>query len=208
MAATDLLAFIHHREVSHFLVLDFQKVINSSHLPNVARAYALQCRTPVKILKSTVPLPKVFDSDNPRLLYGFVALANLFHAIDNTFMAFWSCADKDKRACSGSWLKNLQYNVDISTLLVSESMETQRLDISVSRLWLHVLLWQMGVTCGLVALDASDQCMNLSYPIKLAKELVTITSKADQNCLNSHGIGMVSLHFFVNCQYLLKYAPN
>ena len=197
MAATDLLASIHYREVSHLLIFDLLEVINPLHLPlpNFARAYALQCRTQVKMLKRTVPLPKVFDSDNPRLLYGFVALVNLFHAIDNTFVAFWSRTDKDKRACSGSWLKSLQYNVDTSTLLVSESMATQRLDISVSRLWLHILLWQMGVSCGLVAWDASDQFMNLGYPVKLAKELVTITSKADQNCLNSHGIGMVSSDF-------------
>jgi hypothetical protein len=50
----------------------------------------------------------------------------------------------------------------------------------------------MGGSSGLVSSDASDPIMNLSYPTKLAGELLKITSKASQECLDSHGIGMVS----------------
>jgi len=74
-------------------------------------------------------------------------------------------------------------------LAVEHITETQRLDISISREWLHVLAWQMGVSNGLIG-GQKESGMRLEYPVELARRVVRITEEANPMALDSHGIGM------------------
>lgn len=164
------------------------------------RGYALQRRRAV-ILQPSISLPLIFDSEDPCLLYGFVNLINLFKFVDSKFSYMWGDDSKlsedgqpigDAEALS-SWLISFQENISRVSVPVSESIETQRVDIMVTREWLHMVAWQMTVRLGLLkACDEAkkDAFLHLKYPFVLAKDLATIISGTRIKSLESHGIGM------------------
>ena len=155
------------------------------------RAYAVQRRKRTR-LSASVSLPAVFESEDPRLLNGFVNLANLFSAVDDSFVSAWR-GSRRASLCDEAWLVRTQKQLDTSVhaVAVGELTETQRLDISVTREWLHVLAWQMGVSNGLIW-GQGEGGMRLDYPVELARKVVEITDGASPLALDSHGIGMVS----------------
>jgi len=154
------------------------------------RAYAVQRRKHVR-LHVSVQLPAVFESEDPLLLNGFVNLANLFSAVDDSFVSAWR-GSRRQSLCSEAWLANTQKQLDSAALGRDNISETQHLDISITREWLHVLAWQMGVSNGLIW-GRGEGGMRLDYPIELARKVVEITTGANALALDSHGIGMVGV---------------
>lgn len=153
------------------------------------RAYAVQRRKRTRLAPS-VTLPAVFESEDPQLLNGFVNLANLFSAVDDSFVSAWR-GSRRQSLCNEAWLTKTQQELDATARVMTNLTETQHLDISITREWLHVLAWQMGVSNGLIW-GQGEGGMRLDYPIELAKKVVEITSSATSVALDSHGIGMVS----------------
>ncbi|KAK3072253.1 hypothetical protein LTR53_007152 [Teratosphaeriaceae sp. CCFEE 6253] len=151
------------------------------------RAYAVQRRKHTR-LHASVNLPAVFDHEDPHLLNGFVNLANLFSAVDDSFVSAWR-GSRRQSLCDEAWLAKTQKRLDAATLALDDISETQHLDISVTREWLHVLAWQIGVSNGLIW-GKGEAGMRLDYPIELARKVVGITSGAHALALDSHGIGM------------------
>ncbi|GIZ46106.1 hypothetical protein CKM354_000924500 [Cercospora kikuchii] len=153
------------------------------------RAYAVQRRKRTR-LSASVSLPAVFESEDPQLLNGFVNLANLFSAVDDSFVSAWR-GTRRASLCDEAWLVRTQKQLDesVNANLVGALSETQQLDISITREWLHVLAWQMGVSNGLIW-GQGEAGMRLDYPVELARKVVEITSGASALALDSHGIGM------------------
>ncbi|KAL1306400.1 hypothetical protein AAFC00_005107 [Neodothiora populina] len=151
------------------------------------RAYAIQRRKHTR-LQPSIELPLLFDSEDPRLLNGFVTLVHLYSAIDQKFIGIWR-GTRQRALCSASWLAETQSSLDTVALAMENIIETQHLDISVSREWLHVLVWQMGVSNGLIW-GRGQGGMRLEYPVELARRVVRITEDANPLALDSHGIGM------------------
>lgn len=158
------------------------------------RAYAVQRRKRTR-LHASVELPAVFESEDPQLLTGFVNLANLFSAVDDSFVSAWR-GSRRQSLCDEAWLARTQKQLDAAALALDNISETQQMDISVTREWLHVLAWQMGVSNGLIW-GKGEGGMRLDYPIELARNVVEITRGANALALDSHGIGMVSPLFWL-----------
>ncbi|KAK4990291.1 hypothetical protein LTR50_002616 [Elasticomyces elasticus] len=155
------------------------------------RAYAIQRRKHTR-LHASIQLPLVFESEDPHLLSGFVNLVTLFSAIDDNFVNIWR-GTRRRSLCSEPWLANTQRALDTTAFAIDNVTETQQLDINVSREWLHVLAWQMGVSNGLIRgkrRDSGGTYLGLEYPVELARRVVCITSGANSAALDSHGIGM------------------
>jgi len=153
------------------------------------RAYSIQRRKNCR-LHPTIELPLAFESEDPRLLNGFVNLAHLFSAIDDKFVSIWKGSARRKALCSEPWLAETQRSLDTVALSLAEITETTRIDISVSREWLHILAWQMGVSNGLVCDKGQTSTGRLDYPIEVARRTVDIAERANPLALDSHGIGM------------------
>lgn len=154
------------------------------------RAYAVQSKKHTRLTPS-VQLPSVFESEDPMLLNGFVNLANLFSAVDDNFVRAWRGSRKQS-LCNEAWLAQTQEQLDKAAFALGNISETQHLDISVTREWLHILAWQMGVRNGLMwGKEEMGTGMRMEYPIELARKVVEITSGANALALDSHGIGMV-----------------
>ena len=170
------------------------------------RAYAVQRRKRTRLTPS-VSLPTVFESEDVRLLNGFVSLANLFSAVDDSFVSAWR-GSRRQSLCNEAWLTKTQRDLDATSRAIGNLTETQHLDISVTREWLHVLAWQMGVSNGLIW-GQGEGGMRLDYPIELAKKVVEITTSATAVALDSHGIGMVCCSLLLHCShYILSTNTN
>ena len=153
------------------------------------RAYAVQSHKHTR-LTPTVQLPVAFNNEETMLLNGFVNLAQLFAAVDDNFVRAWRGSRKTS-LCNQTWLFETHDRLDKVALSTENVSETQHLDISVTREWLHMLAWQVGLRNGLIW-GTGEGGMNLTYPIELAQKVVNITSMANSQALDSHGIGMVS----------------
>nr|OQO28517.1 hypothetical protein B0A51_06524 [Rachicladosporium sp. CCFEE 5018] len=151
------------------------------------RAYAIQRRKRTR-LTPDITLPSVFESEDPQLLTGFVLLAQLFSAVDDRFVRIWRGPRRHSIA-DQAWVLKTQRNLDAVTMGMESVTETQRIDIGVTREWLHVLVWQLGVNDGLLW-GPGEGGMRLDYPIDLARNVVGITTSSSAAALNSHGIGM------------------
>jgi hypothetical protein len=169
------------------------------------RAYAVQRRKHAR-LHTSIGMPAVFESDNPKLLNGFVKLADLFSAVDEAFVQAWR-GSRRTSLCNETWLARTQKRLDATTKAVIPIglTETQHLDIAITREWLHVLAWQMGVSNGLIWTEGEGS-MRLDYPVELAKNVVEITSGATPLAIDSHGIGMVSFSEHVDTSGLMMLA--
>ncbi|TKA52036.1 hypothetical protein B0A55_12351 [Friedmanniomyces simplex] len=153
------------------------------------RAHAVQRRKNTR-LHLSVAMPIVFQSEDPHLLNGFVNHANLFSAVDDNFVSAWR-GSRRQSLCNEAWLAHTQKQLDTVALALDNISETQHLDISVTREWLHVLAWQIGVSNGLIwGKEEAGTGMRLEYPIELARRVVQITNGANKVALDSHGIGM------------------
>ncbi|KAK0930895.1 hypothetical protein LTR29_016608 [Friedmanniomyces endolithicus] len=153
------------------------------------RAYAVQRRKRTR-LHLSIALPAVFKSEDPHSLNGFVNLITLFSAVDDNFVSAWR-GSRRQSLYNEAWLANTQKQLDTAALALNNISETQHLDISVTREWLHVLAWQIGVSNGLIwGMEEAGAGMRLEYPIELARRVVQITNGANKVALDSHGIGM------------------
>lgn len=172
------------------------------------RAYALQHRNTV-ILRPSIPLPRVADSEQPKLVYGFVNLVRVFTRVDEQFLTAW----KNKP------VKHLEDNEHLDIMYTSstprqqiisnemtgstaslEIVETQFLDISVTEKWLPLLQWQLKngrrvtSTTAAYPMTTSEKPPQFHplFPFKVSQDLLRIIAGASRRSLESHGIGMVS----------------
>jgi len=140
-------------------------------------------------------MPQVSESENPRFIYGFVVLINVFRAADEEFITAWK----------GLWhhkdmLRSAEDMDPPGSLQSQELDETQRVDILVTQQWLRGLVWQMYISHNPSeekniwhsTLDGRLRArLGRRYPFGVLRHLLGIISTAHRKPLESHGIGMV-----------------
>ena len=161
------------------------------------------------MLRPSIELPRVFESSDPRLIYGFVTLVKVFAAVDNKFLSVWREDQPGGRhhardVTTPSLTQLLSYNDDVpGALSMSEMDETQRLDILVTRQWLRALVWRLQLRHGVRSLSSSSSNENqplllqhkedAHHPFQTSRSVLGIISAANRIALEAHGIGMVTL---------------
>lgn len=172
------------------------------------RAYALQHRNTV-ILRPSIPLPRVFDAEQPKLVYGFVNLVQVFTRVDEQFLTAWknkpvTYLEDDEHLdpmCYSSTPRQHNLSNDMNESAINlEIVETQFLDISVTEKWLPLLQWQLKNGRRLTSTTAAYPMRTSErppsfypyFPFKVSQDLLNIIGGANRRSLESHGIGMVS----------------
>ncbi|KAL7940445.1 fungal-specific transcription factor domain-containing protein [Trichoderma barbatum] len=143
-------------------------------------------------LGPTIDLPRVLESQNPKLAYGFVTLAKVFAAVDEPFMTAW----KDQSP-SGTVGAPKQASQSIARFLrhsevegvLCEVEETQRLDILITHYWLRLLHCQLQIEHSPESISIYD-ASNAHCILDISWSVLQIISTASTACLESHGIGM------------------
>jgi hypothetical protein len=149
------------------------------------------------MLRPSIELPRVFESSEPRLIYGFVMLVKVFAAVHEEFLSAWR--DDHQPSLTAQLLS---YNDHVlGGLSMSEVDETQRLDILVTRQWLRALVWRLRLRKLAMSLSTSgdeNQPLRLQHmedvhhPFQTSRSVLGIISAANRASLEAHGIGMVT----------------
>ena len=70
--------------------------------------------------------------------------------------------------------------------------ETQRVDISVTRNWIRVLLWEYTIRHFPMSCTADDQAFSMLLPALVSHEMLGLFSGVSGKSIMAHGFGMVS----------------
>lgn len=160
-------------------------------------------------MSASIDMPHVFDSQDPKLMYGFVSLAKIFTMVDDAFITAWreqSSADDTHlfRDLTQSMTKLLSQDDFTGASCFVDIDETQRLDILVTQHWLRSLVCQLHIHRMLQGVDDSATSSPGSRAGKevdphcvldTSRGLLHIISAATKTALEAHGIGLVSKVF-------------
>lgn len=178
------------------------------------RAFAIQHRRQV-VLRPSIDFPKVFDSHNPKLIYGFVALTKVFKSIDDDFISRWRSSHDHHRGEVVDYHKttaSLLNDSDLAGVLsISEIDDTQKLDVLVTQQWLRILVYQIHLRRPPSSFSSSANLeqntseargkksklasskFDYRHIVDTCKNLMQVLSRANRVLLEAHGIGMVSV---------------
>ena len=70
---------------------------------------------------------------------------------------------------------------------------TEAADLRTSQQWLRTMVWQLSISKGFLSSASPDTSMTFRYPIEIAKDLITVTSRLSQHSMEVHGVGLVSV---------------
>ncbi|KKO97504.1 hypothetical protein THAR02_10394 [Trichoderma harzianum] len=155
------------------------------------RAYAIQHRRRA-VLGPTIDLPRVFDSRDPRLVFGFVTLAQVFTSVDESLITAWrhqplpGAVDTSHKASQSA--ARFLCHPDAAGV-TSEIEETQRLDILITHYWLRVLVCQLRIGHTQQLIAGADTTITRCV-LDTSRNLLQTISSASPKRLESHGIGM------------------
>lgn len=161
------------------------------------RAYALQRHRPLS-LQATINLPTAGDdpTECQPPLAGFIHLVNVYKPFDDAFVALWN---KTRNDCSPSYLSTLQKQLTEALPGYLGSTESQAAELRVSQQWLRTMVWQLSIQNGCLSSSHDDPSMTFSYPVKISRDLITMTSGFSQQSMEVHGVGLVEKLFDVAC---------
>lgn len=169
------------------------------------RAYAIQKHLPLT-LHATIGTPTV-DQDSSTSLTGFNHLINLYRPFDDTFIGLWN---KTRTDCSAYYLTQLQQQVSDALPSFLNTTEGQAADLRASQQWLRTVVWQLSMSCGFLSSSSSTNSTTFSYPIEIARDLVTVMQQFSKQAMETHGIGLVSnlSYHLVLVHYCSRCCPS
>jgi hypothetical protein len=87
--------------------------------------------------------------------------------------------------------------------------QVQRADIEVTDSWLRVVLWKAAIPYIDGTTDPNDQGLSVSFPMSVARDLLSKLTTLPSQALESHGPGMVGhvklMHPLVGADSFLRY---
>ncbi|KAI8672023.1 Zn(2)-C6 fungal-type domain-containing protein [Fusarium sp. Ph1] len=154
------------------------------------RAHSLQHDLP-PTFKLSPTLPELQPQEDDGLSTAFCSLCRLFQS-------FQDACPPDIRSTGGRHLLG-----NISTQLrrahpfpLCEN-EVQRADLVVTDSWLRVVLWKVAIPYVDSTTDPNDRGLSVSFPMSVAKDLLSKLATLSSCALEAHGPGMVSKLFEV-----------
>ena len=120
-------------------------------------------------------------------------MINLYKIIDDTFVNIWNQVHTRANA---TWIAQLQQQLSEAIPAYLLCTEAQAVEIRVTQHWLQAMVWQLRVRDIPMSSVGQDNPMNFQFPIKISKDLLTMTHQFSQPAMEVHGAGLVS--FFSN----------
>jgi hypothetical protein len=150
------------------------------------RAYALERHKPLS-LHPTIELP-IAEGPEREVTMGFLYLIKLFRCLDDDFMGLWN---KVKTGCSTAWLSALQQQLHDVLPPDLQTTQSQAADIKITQHWLRIMVWQLCIANNYLSSHSSNPGMTFTYPIEVARDLVTDTQNLSDASMEVHGVGLV-----------------
>ncbi|RSL91380.1 hypothetical protein CEP51_000343 [Fusarium floridanum] len=154
------------------------------------RAHSLQHDLP-PTFKLSPTLPELQPQEDAGLSTAFCSLCRLFQS-------FQDACPPDIRSTGGHHLLgNISTQLRRTHLFPLCENEVQRADLVVTDSWLRVVLWKVAIPYVDSTTDPNDRGLSVSFPMSVAKDLLSKLATLSSCALEAHGPGMVSKLFEV-----------
>ncbi|KFY15600.1 hypothetical protein V492_01874, partial [Pseudogymnoascus sp. VKM F-4246] len=185
------------------------------------RAYALQRHRPLS-LNATIELPTattVEDDPDAEIISGFLDLLALFRNFNSDFVSTWNSSSHSPPFSSSSASISAAQLAELQDTLAqsappegSQRTEIQKADLSITRLWLSTMTWQLCVAKGLLSSSPTTPAsLSFNYPINLSASLAAVAAPLTPSALDANGPGILEKIFDVGCSLadvLLLHPPR
>ncbi|UPL01256.1 hypothetical protein LCI18_012190 [Fusarium solani-melongenae] len=136
-------------------------------------------------------LPELQPQDGDGLSTAFCSLCRLFQS-------FQEACPPDIRSTGGHHLLgNISTQLRRTHSFPLCENEVQRADLVVTDSWLRVVLWKVAIPYVDSTTDPNDRGLSVSFPMSVAKDLLSKLATLSSCALEAHGPGMVSKLFEV-----------
>jgi hypothetical protein len=139
----------------------------------------------------SLPLPAPDPTLSQNIQEGFNLIIKLFRLVDKEFLDNWQCRDTSTSLRSPAWITSKQAELDDEVYDLGSSLqmvtEVQRIDITITRQWLRIILWRIALTGHLLTPNAQNECMSLHFPITLAGPLQVLLAGLSQSSIEGYG---------------------
>jgi len=139
--------------------------------------------------------------DKEPLLAGFMNLVNLFADFDKSVIDAWTSRDSGETP-SRDRLNFLQGRLENVHPHKTHTNEIQKADVLVTKHWMRTLVWQVSMSNKFLSSSAAktrqNEAMSLTFPLKIAEELLTTLSNVSRGAIEAHGPGMVCFNFHLS----------
>ncbi|KAJ4251849.1 hypothetical protein NW762_011146 [Fusarium torreyae] len=151
----------------------------------------------------------------PRVNEGFNRLIELFHVLDDTFLAHWRAQQDPQFAApemTAAWIEHKQAQLDQDELDAAETdnalvingcgglTELQQADLFITRLWMRILVWQLALSQGLLQSappQNSHEGFSMHFPAqRLSTQLRNLVGRLEKvESIGLHGSGILQKLF-------------
>ncbi|KAF9883382.1 hypothetical protein FE257_003549 [Aspergillus nanangensis] len=161
------------------------------------------------VLKTNIATPDLDVNDEPQVLPAFLKLLGLFRLFEQSKM-FSLIEEDDPTSTSTSnplpqqvgttpldkrLFDLLQDNLQDSSALLDHISDVQKADLCVTRQWMRMILWRFSSKTNnpsylSTSSSYSSSPTSPSFPVMVAKDLLTIVSQLPRTAIEAHGLGM------------------
>lgn len=146
------------------------------------RAHSIQHNVPITLKRAT-DLPALNNLNDGSITPAFIQLCHLFRILDETLTA------RSSIACDALALAQRKLSDENSYRGLLN--ELQRADISMTRQWMRVFLWQHALGVTSLRHTNEDDEFSFSFPAKVARNVLSELATFSRSSLEAHGPGMV-----------------
>lgn len=163
------------------------------HAEKCSRTYCVQNGLPTTLnVIHELPSAEALEGCDNAPIPAFLSLTRLFTVLEGGFVE--GCIPSSHTKGSDEQHERisvlqqaLQQEYDEEDLC-----ETQQVDLSVTRNWIRILLWQYTITHFAVSCYAQDQAFSALLPALIACDMLSLFTKVSPMSIQPHGYGMVS----------------
>jgi hypothetical protein len=140
--------------------------------------------------------PPPADSELPeKLERGFQILVKMFRLLDDEFFSYWLREPSDlcnHAAAAINWVATAQANLEALRVFneIAGLSDVQQADLSVTKLWIHVLLWKIALR-AYPASSATEISLFLQFPTKFTRDLAWTMEAMSQSDIQPNRNSMV-----------------
>ncbi|UKZ52338.1 hypothetical protein TrVGV298_006113 [Trichoderma virens] len=136
-----------------------------------------------RILQLDPDLPELEVDENPPILFAFISLSKLFQSFANAMDGDGSLQTHEYFASMHARLRGIQQASRNST-------DLQKADFLMTQQWMRIVLWKTSMYYINLLPNASDEGLSLSFPNRIARNVVQNIDTFPRSVIEAHGLGM------------------
>ncbi|KAJ5176207.1 C6 transcription factor [Penicillium canariense] len=136
-----------------------------------------------RILRLDPQLPALYADENPSGLLPFISMTRLFQNFGFAMDGFEADRTHD-------FFADMDMRLQETPELLTSASDTQRADFLITKQWMRIILWKRAIFYVELSADTAGGTLSVSFPEKVARNVVAYIHNLPRGIVRSHGLGM------------------